>query len=132
MVCVGRQTRRGNPLFHGQQGQKYQNQSYGTLSRMSATANESAKTSAVAGELERQLNLMGFADVTAPKVATPTSFSSRENLFQAMDRGDQSRGGRCHRKAQIQTRFPLIEELGRSVNHEWWTDFKAPCEFVTY
>jgi hypothetical protein len=59
---------------------------YGTLSQMSAADKESAQTSAVAGELERQLNLMGFADVTAAKASTPTSFSNKENLFQAMDR----------------------------------------------
>ncbi len=58
---------------------------YRTLSKMSASAQKPAKTTEVAGELERELNLMGFADVTAPKAATPISFSSKENLFQAMD-----------------------------------------------
>jgi len=58
---------------------------YLTLSKMSAQSRESNKSKEVAGELERELNLMGFADVTAPKVTAPTSFSSRENLFEAMD-----------------------------------------------
>ena len=60
-----------------------------TLSRMSAAAQSATKTKEVAGELERELNLMGFADVTAPKAAGPVSFDNRERLFEAME--DQTR-----------------------------------------
>jgi len=58
---------------------------YDRLSKLAANAPKSNETQTVAGQLERELNLMGFADVTAPKAATPVSFSSREKLFQEME-----------------------------------------------
>jgi len=58
---------------------------YDKLSKMSAGAGSPTKSKEAAGELERELNLMGFADVTAPKSAGQVSFASREGLFEAME-----------------------------------------------
>lgn len=58
---------------------------YDTLSRIASGAAGEAKTKEVSGELERELNLMGFADVTAPKTGQQTSFQNRESFFHALE-----------------------------------------------
>lgn len=61
---------------------------YDRLSKISASARSESQTKEVAGELERELNLMGFADVTVPRTTGPAaqvSFGTRERLFEALE-----------------------------------------------
>lgn len=59
-------------------------QLYETLSLASQDKRKTAQTRDISEELERRLNLMGFADFTVPKEAVASSFTNREALFESL------------------------------------------------
>ncbi len=56
---------------------------YDSLQQIATQAGQGAKS--VSAELERQINLMGFADVTTLKKSSNSSFGNKEELLAAME-----------------------------------------------
>ncbi|MBI5250338.1 MAG: caspase family protein [Desulfomonile tiedjei] len=59
-------------------------QLYETLSRSPGGPTAAQEVKEISGELERQMNLMGFADFTVPKERASVSFASKEALVQSI------------------------------------------------
>jgi uncharacterized caspase-like protein len=59
-------------------------QLYETLSQASTGKGGSPQAKDISGELERRLNLMGFADFTVPKEEASASFINKEALFESL------------------------------------------------
>jgi len=57
---------------------------YDTLRNMSVAARQGSEGKKITGELEREINLMGFADYTAHKAANSASSATRKSLFESM------------------------------------------------
>ena len=55
----------------------------------------------ISEELERRLNLMGFADFTVPKEGASASFINKEALFESLKNEAKVPPGRRYREAEL-------------------------------
>jgi len=58
---------------------------YEELQALSAEAKTSGRSDKVALEIEREINLMGFADYTVPVASQQVAYENREKLFSEME-----------------------------------------------